>query len=113
MPHVEAWLVSLAFAFLAGTLATIVLERAAPSLKLVDHPGGRKAHSHPIPLVGGLAIFIALLGAASFVGITPNAAYFLLALSIVIAAGMWDDVAEISPRVKFVIQIMASALMIW
>jgi UDP-GlcNAc:undecaprenyl-phosphate GlcNAc-1-phosphate transferase len=109
----DLWFASLAFAFLAGIAATIVLAHTAPSLKLVDHPGGRKAHSHPIPLVGGLAIFIALLGAASFVGITPNAAYFLLALSIVIAVGMWDDVTEISPRVKFVIQIMASALMIW
>ena len=48
-----------------------------------------------------------------FVGITPSAAYFLLALSIVIAVGMWDDVTDISPRVKFVIQIVASCLMIF
>lgn len=109
----DLWLASLGFAFLAGIAATIVLARTAPTLKLVDHPSGRKAHAHPIPLVGGLAIFIALLGAASFVGITPSAAYFLLALSIVIAVGMWDDVTEISPRIKFVIQIIASCLMIW
>jgi len=31
----------------------------------------------------------------------------------VIAAGCWDDVAEISPRLKFGIQIVASAIMIW
>ncbi len=109
----DIWLASLAFAFLSGIVATIVLARTAPTLKLVDHPGGRKSHAHPIPLVGGLAIFIALLGAAWFVGITPSSAYFLLALSIVIAVGMWDDVTEISPRIKFVIQIVASALMIW
>jgi len=109
----DLWLACLAFAFLAGIAATIVLARTASTLRLVDHPGGRKAHSHPIPLVGGLAIFIALLGAASFVGITPSAAYFLFALSIVIAVGMWDDVTDISPRVKFVIQIVASCLMIF
>ena len=113
MPHLEAWLVSLTFAFLAGTLATIVLERAAPALNLVDHPGGRKAHSHPVPLVGGLAIFVALLGAATLVGIATSAGYFLFALSIVIAAGMWDDVTEISPRLKFAIEIIASCLMIF
>ena len=110
----DAWLASLAFAFLAGTAATMVLARAARVLKLVDHPtGGRKSHRHPVPLVGGLAIFVALLGAAAVIGIASSAGYFLFALSIVIAVGMWDDVNEISPRVKFAIEIVASCLMIW
>jgi UDP-GlcNAc:undecaprenyl-phosphate/decaprenyl-phosphate GlcNAc-1-phosphate transferase len=112
-PTSDLWLAALSTAFLAGIAATLVLLRAAPKLNLVDHPGGRKAHGHPVPLVGGLAIFVSLLGAASFVGVAPSAGYFLFALSIVIAVGMWDDVAEISPRVKFGIQILASGLMIW
>lgn len=109
----DLWLVSLTFAFLAGTAATMVLARAAGILKLVDQPGGRKTHGRPVPLVGGLAIFIALLGAATVVGVATSAGYFLFALSIVISVGLWDDVAEISPRVKFAIQIVASGLMIW
>ncbi|MEP7070574.1 MAG: MraY family glycosyltransferase [Usitatibacter sp.] len=107
------WLVALTFAFLAGTAATLVLARAAGTLRLVDEPGGRKAHHAPVPLVGGLAIFLALLGAAVLIGIATSAGYFLFALSIVIAVGMWDDVAEIRPRMKFAIQIVASAVMIW
>ena len=113
MPALDAWLAALAFAFLAGMAATIVLARAAGVLNLVDHPGGRKSHAHPVPLVGGLAIFVALLGAAALVGIANSAGYFLFALSIVIAVGMWDDVTEISPRVKFAIEIVASCLMIF
>src|SRR5258708_29439924 len=109
----DLWLVSLAFAFLVGTAATIVLSRAAGVLNLVDHPGGRKAHGRPVPLVGGLAIFVSFLSAAFVVGIATSAGYFLFALSIVIAVGMWDDVTDISPRVKFAIQIIASGLMIW
>jgi UDP-GlcNAc:undecaprenyl-phosphate GlcNAc-1-phosphate transferase len=109
----DVWLPALGFAFLAGIAATLVLSRAAAMLGLVDHPGGRKVHAHPVPLVGGLAIFLALLGAATVVGIAPSASYFLFALSIVIAVGLWDDVAEIRPRIKFAIQIVASALMIW
>src|SRR5262252_1576847 len=112
-PMPETWFAALAFAFLAGTAATIVLARAAGILNLVDHPGGRKVHARPVPLVGGLAIFIALLAAATVVGIATSAGYFLFALSIVIAVGLWDDVAEIRPRIKFAIQIVASALMIW
>jgi UDP-GlcNAc:undecaprenyl-phosphate GlcNAc-1-phosphate transferase len=109
----DLWFSSISIAFLVGAAATIVLARAAGALKLVDHPGGRKAHARPVPLVGGLAIFIAFLGAAAAVGITSSAGYFLFALSIIIAVGMWDDVTDISPRVKFVIQIIASCLMIW
>lgn len=107
------WLVALSVAFLAGTLATIILARAAGPLRLVDHPGGRKAHGQPVPLVGGLAIFLALLCAASLAGVATRASYFLFTLSIVIAVGMWDDVADLRPRVKFGIQIIASCLMIW
>src|SRR5688572_24762474 len=104
--------------FLAGALglsaaAVLLLARLAPSLGLIDMPGGRKVHGKPVPLVGGLAIFVALLTGSWFVGIASTSGYFLFALSIVIAVGCWDDVAEIPPRLKFIIQILASAIMIW
>jgi len=93
--------------------AVLVLARFAPALGLLDEPGGRKAHGRIVPLVGGIAIFCALIVTALLLGLAPSIGYFLLALAIVIAAGCWDDVAEISPRLKFAIQIAASAVMIW
>jgi UDP-GlcNAc:undecaprenyl-phosphate/decaprenyl-phosphate GlcNAc-1-phosphate transferase len=108
--HVAAYLAT-AFAMSIG--AVLVLSRFAPVWGLIDHPGGRKAHKASVPLVGGLAIFMALLVASWTLGIAPRASYFLFALSIVIAVGLWDDVTEISPRLKFAIQMVASALMIW
>ena len=96
-----------------SAVAVAVLAQIAPALGLIDAPGGRKTHQRPVPLVGGLAIFAALLSAAWFFGIALAASYLLFALSIVIAVGCWDDVAEISPRLKFGIQIAASAIMIW
>ncbi len=104
---------ALVLALFAAAVAMGCYMRFAPQLGLVDVPGGRKTHLRPVPLVGGLAIFTALLGIATLGGLTMQAPYFFLALSIVIAVGLWDDVAEISPRVKFAIQILASALMIW
>jgi len=113
LPRPDLWLVFLPFAFLAGTAATLLLSQVADTLRLVDHPGGRKAHARPVPLVGGLAIFVALLGTSFLTGIATAASYFLFALSLVIAVGLWDDFAEIRPRIKFAIQIVASAFMIW
>lgn len=93
--------------------AVFVFARVAPALGLIDHPGGRKAHESAVPLVGGLGIFTALMIAAWAFGVGAHAGYFFLALSIIIAVGCWDDVAEIRPRVKFAIQIGACAIMIW
>ena len=95
----------------AGAVA--LLARVAPAVGLVDIPGGRKAHDHEVPLVGGIAVFIALLVCSSAAGIATDTGAFLIALSIIIAIGCWDDVAELSPRLKFAIQIAASAIMIW
>jgi UDP-GlcNAc:undecaprenyl-phosphate GlcNAc-1-phosphate transferase len=106
-------LTTLFIAFLAGIAATIIFARAAPALRLVDYPGGRKTHAGAVPLVGGLAIFVAFIGVASAIGIVTSASYFVFALSVVIAVGLWDDVAEIRPRVKFAIQITATGLMIF
>lgn len=103
----------LLFALIAAAAAMICFARLAGPLKLVDQPGGRKTHAAPVPLVGGLGIFTALLVTAFAVGMAEEASYFLFALAIIIAMGLWDDVTDISPRLKFAIQIVASAIMIW
>lgn len=108
--------VALAFACAAvglSGLGVLLLSALAPALGLVDIPGGRKVHARAVPLVGGIAIFVALLLATRLSGIFHNASWFLLALSVVIAAGFWDDVTEIRPRLKFVIEVIAAGIMIW
>ena len=96
-----------------SAMLVLLLARLAPRLGIVDAPGGRKRHDDAVPLVGGLAIFAALLGVAWATGLAPRIGHFLFALSMIIAVGFWDDLAEISPRLKFAIQIAASAIMIW
>ena len=113
MEHEAALAVAFATSLALSAGSVLVFTRIAPSLGLIDVPGGRKAHQNPIPLVGGLAIFTALLATSWMFGIAHPASYLLFALSIVIAVGCWDDVAEISPKLKFGIQIVAAAIMIW
>jgi UDP-GlcNAc:undecaprenyl-phosphate GlcNAc-1-phosphate transferase len=87
--------------------------KVAPYLDMVDQPGGRKLHADAIPLVGGISIYLALLAMSAIVGTMSSASYLLFALSLVIAIGLWDDISEISPRFKFAIQIVATAVMIF
>src|SRR3954471_1757391 len=100
LASVDNVIAALFVAFMTGAVATAILMQAASGLGLIDVPGGRKEHGRPVPLVGGLAIFVGLLAAAFAVGLASSAAYFLLTLSIIIAVGLWDDVREISPRLK-------------
>jgi UDP-GlcNAc:undecaprenyl-phosphate GlcNAc-1-phosphate transferase len=106
-------LILVAIALAMAAAAVLVFARLAPALGLLDIPGGRKQHARTVPLVGGISIFTALLIATAFSGIAHSVGYFLFALATIIAIGLWDDVTEISARLKFSIQIIASAIMIW
>src|SRR5512139_3562911 len=76
-------------------VTTVVLAVFAPSLGLVDHPGGRKDHDAPVPVVGGIALVLTLLYAV-FVfqrPIVPPA--FLAAAAILVLVSAWDDWKEL------------------
>jgi len=47
--------------FLLSLLLTPLMRRLAPLLSFLDHPGERKVHQNPKPLLGGAAIFFAFL----------------------------------------------------
>jgi UDP-GlcNAc:undecaprenyl-phosphate GlcNAc-1-phosphate transferase len=106
-------LACLAGAIGLSAVAVLVLSRVAPALGLVDVPGGRKLHARAVPLVGGIAIFVALLGAAVAAGISRDTSWLLLTLSVVITLGFWDDVTDLSPKLKLAIQVIAASIMIW
>jgi UDP-GlcNAc:undecaprenyl-phosphate/decaprenyl-phosphate GlcNAc-1-phosphate transferase len=98
---------------IVGAIVTLLLVGIAPRIGLVDHPGGRKAHAGSIPLVGGLAIFVSLIGVATAFGLVQGNGYLLSILAALVFVGVWDDIAEIRPRIKFAVQIAAAILMIW
>jgi len=96
-----------------SSVSVLFFSRLAPLMGIMDTPGGRKQHVGAVPLVGGLAIFVTLLTGAALLGIAPRSGWFLFALSLIIAVGLWDDVKEISPRARFAIQVVAAGLMVW
>ncbi len=96
-----------------SAVAVLAFCPLASRLGLVDIPGGRKAHEQEVPLVGGISIFCALLVGQFVLGGLFDMSYFLFALSLIIAVGLWDDVIEIPPGLKLGMQILASGVMIW
>lgn len=80
---------------------------------LVDDPGGRKHHEGSVPLVGGLVIFpvfmvITLLSGVDLVYVWP----LFVALGMLLAVGVLDDMTDVPAWPKFATQISAAILIV-
>ncbi len=100
---------------------TPVIRRLAIRTGVLDKPSERKVHAKPIPLLGGVGIFVSfnitwILGRLLFHDpeLHPSGdrwiAFFLCEV-IILGLGVYDDVKRIQPRIKFAFQIFVGVLM--
>ncbi len=109
----EVWPILLA-SIGGALLLCLVLMPVARKASLLDHPSERKVHRNPVPLVGGTAIYITLLLVLSLA--TPygsEALPLLVACGLMLITGMIDDLRDLSPFIRFVIQILACCIMVF
>ncbi|MFH1942176.1 MAG: hypothetical protein ABIL68_08715 [bacterium] len=110
-------------AWLLAFILTPLVRRFAEVQGIVDLPGGRKIHKNTIPLLGGIPIFLAF-NLVIITGILFKYEYiskytlkdwgFLFVCQLIIlGAGIYDDIKRISPRTKFLFQILAGTLLIY
>ena len=70
---VQGYVGVFAIAFLVTLLATPVVRRLAISNSIVDHPSdSRKIHKQPIAYLGGVAIYLGLIGAVLYAIFATN-----------------------------------------
>lgn len=81
---------------------------------LVDIPKDeRRIHKTPIPLGGGLAIYLSLvLTFFIFMPLTKENMSFLIGSTIIVSTGLYDDKYNMSPKAKFLMQILAALALI-
>ena len=109
----EPWVIFPA-TVVASMLLCLLLSPLAGRFGLLDYPSGRKVHRAPIPLVGGFAIYFVF--ATSLVLLTPHgneALPLLAACALMLVTGMLDDLHELGPRIRFLLQISACCIMIF
>lgn len=99
-------------AFLAVLLATAVLERWAPTLGLVDHPGGRKTHVGSTPCVGGLGIALALILAQIAFPEYSLGWEFWVAASIIVVIGALDDIFDVHWSIRLALQVFSAFMLV-
>lgn len=86
-------------------LSLLILIRLAPSLGLMDTPGGRKHHARQTPVVGGLAISVGLLPVLVLMPAhTVTVLSWLAGCVLLVLVGLADDIWDISPLQKLLAQ---------
>ena len=101
--------------FFIGLIVSYALTPAVKKLAVrvgaVDRPEARKVHTHIIPRLGGLAIFIGFMAAVLFsMPVYKEFLGFLLGATAIVCLGIWDDIKNIPAKVKLTGQIIAAAI---
>ena len=117
MPSVELNVIGLVAAALVAALlvsfvSTPVVKALAQKMGAVDVPkDARRMHDHPIPRMGGLAIFFGfMLSVLVFLPLTEQLRGMLLGASLIVVLGILDDIYALSAKLKFVVQIVAALI---
>src|SRR5436309_5803807 len=91
-------------ALLAVVLATPVVRRVAHRYGVLDAPSARKIHANPVPLLGGAAIYVAVIVALLLSGLNAESitqvASILIGATLMSMFGVWDDKWGMRPIIK-------------
>jgi UDP-GlcNAc:undecaprenyl-phosphate/decaprenyl-phosphate GlcNAc-1-phosphate transferase len=102
-------------AFLITFLAIPSIINVAVIKNLFDEPGERKLHSTSIPTLGGLAIFAGVVFSYTFWSAgfdTLITQYVLAAIIVMFFIGIKDDIVELTPRKKFLGQLVSAVIIV-
>jgi len=100
-------------AFILGAIIsysfTPLVRHVAFKIKLLDQPNSKKSHAHPIPLLGGLSIYMAFFLSIVFV---YSADVVLISIfiggTLLLLLGIIDDKLGMMPSMKLAGQLLAA-----
>ena len=106
---IEAGLIAAALTLLVQWL----LHPVAHRLDLLDHPKGRKDHSHPTPITGGLAMAVGILVTVWATPEVMGSAWiaFSLASTLLIVVGLLDDKYDLPWWLRIGAHVVAALVM--
>ena len=101
-------------AMLVAFSTTPFIKRVAEKLGAMDVPKeDRRIHDHPIPRMGGMAIYLGfILAVLLFVDLNTQVMGLILGATIIIAMGLLDDMVSLNPWVKLAGQFLAAYIVI-
>ena len=96
-------------AMLTSAIVFPVALRFAKRHGIVDNPNARKLQRIPVPVFGGVVVFLGILaGGLVLMMLMPNAMLMwgLAAMAMMMVIGTWDDIRDLPASLRFLIEIM-------
>ena len=90
--------------------------RIAKARKLTDNPGERKLQRHPVPMLGGIAVFMGVicgLGMACTMADLTLIFPIVMMMATMLYIGALDDLTGLSPVFRIVMEIFAVLVLIY
>lgn len=94
-------------ALLTSAMVFPVALRFARKHDIVDNPNARKLQRVPVPVFGGIVVFLGVLAGWLVLMLFMKSevlSWGLVAMTIMMAIGMWDDMRDLSATLRFVIE---------
>ena len=113
----DGWLPYLITLFLSFGIVCMVhpyLVRFALKRGIVDNPNARKLNRIPVPVLGGVGVFLGFIVALYFVTSVLHIllpATYVVVLLLMVGVGFIDDLYDLKPGTKFSVQIVAVLLL--
>jgi len=99
--------------FLVAYFSMPLFRSIAFKFKILDMPGGRKIHETATPLLGGAAIYLALIAGMA---LNPSKSHqffpVLLGATLILILGLVNDAKELSASLRFILQSMIALIVI-
>lgn len=93
--------------FLSTLIYIIIFRPFATKIKLVDIPDCRKQHHGPIPLIGGISIYVTLITYIIFIdGVNLETEIILFFSLFILILGIYDDFKDLRAKIKLFFQLL-------
>ena len=104
---------SLVSVFFSSFILLFVCRKLAKKVGLVDKPNERKLHVGQVPLIGGIAIYLAtMFNICLVVDVDSSAMLYMICSSVLIVLGALDDRFDLSFKTRLLVQTVISLAMI-
>ncbi|WP_251861564.1 MraY family glycosyltransferase [Clostridium sp. Marseille-Q2269] len=113
--NTKLYIIGAITAIVLSVVLTPIIKKIAVILGVVDIPKDkRKIHKKPIPLLGGIAIYISFIIALIFKKgpLTLQEAGIILGATVIVIGGFIDDKYDMSPIKKIIFQLVAAICII-
>ncbi len=113
-----AFLAAFAVPFFIALILTPTARRLSRKWGVMSIPGGRRRHTRPIPMLGGIALAVAYLAGivVIYLIIPPSGddarrlSGVIIGSLVLFAGGLIDDFRDLSPAKQFAIQLVGVAI---